>query len=89
MNASSSSLPTGWITFWIALGVAALVIFVALPLVITQRAQKEFMRYQACAAKTQTTNCEPSLAWQLNGWSLETVTSTPPVTTVSSTQSVQ
>ena len=74
MNASSSPLPTGWITVWIALGVLALGIFIALPLAVSQKSQKEFARFQACAAKTQTANCEPSLAWALNGWSLTTST---------------
>ncbi len=69
MNAaSSSSLRTGWITFWIILGVLALTLFVALPIAVTRRAASEFERYQACMSGAQTLNCEPSIAWYLNGW---------------------
>jgi hypothetical protein len=91
MNASSSSLPTGWITVWIALGVVALGVFIALPLAVSQKSQKEFVRFQACATMTQRTNCEPSLAWAMNGWSLAKATSTlsiPDVVATSTTPSV-
>lgn len=70
MTASSSLLPTGWITFWIVLGVSALVLFIALPIAITERTRIELNRYEACLAKTET-DCAPSLVWALNGWTLE------------------
>jgi hypothetical protein len=88
MNASSSSLRTGWITIWIVLGVVALTLFVAVPLLITQRAQGEFLRYEACVEKTQTTNCQPSLVWALNGWSVDAASSTGSVPASSTSTSV-
>ncbi len=54
-----------------ALGVVGVTFFVALPIAMNQRAQAEFIRYKACVDKTQTTNCQPSLVWAMNGWELK------------------
>lgn len=76
MPPASSSLRAGWITVWIALGVLALVLFVALPIAVTRRATAEFARYQACLEPTRTQDCRPSIVWYMNGWSLEATSST-------------
>lgn len=76
MSSASSSLRTGWITVWIALGVIALVLFVALPIAVTRRATAEFARYQACLEPTRNQDCRPSIVWYMNGWTLEATSST-------------
>lgn len=53
------------------MGVFALLLFIALPIAITRKASNEFVRYQDCVSGRQRTNCEPSLAWALNGWGSE------------------
>jgi len=76
MPPASSSLRTGWITVWIALGVIALVLFVALPIAVTRRATAEFARYQACLESNRNQDCRPSIVWYMNGWTLEATSST-------------
>lgn len=80
MNEAPSSLKTGWITFWIALGVLMIVLFVAFPLALTYKARAEYTRYQGCVNRTET-NCNPSLAWVLNGWSLTSAATSTSATT--------
>lgn len=85
MNVAPSPLKTGWITLWIALGVLMIILFVGFPMAMTYRARAEYARYQGCVNHTET-NCNPSLAWALNGWSLTAaVTSTPAVVATTST----
>lgn len=76
MKDASSSLRTGWITVWIALGLLGLLLFVFMTFSITQKSQAEFARYNACAQGRERVHCDPSLVWVMNGWSLVQATST-------------
>lgn len=50
---------------------------------ITQKSQAEFARYNACAQGRERRNCDPSLVWVMNGWSLVQATSTSVVSSTS------
>ena len=69
LSSQTTSSPV-WIKIWIGIGLAGVLFFVSFPSVFNRFARNEENRFRGCL-QHQRSDCEPSLIWNANEWSLE------------------
>ncbi len=69
MSTSSGASAPLWLKVFIALGVLVAIYLMAAPFMFRELEKKEEQRFSGCKAG-QRVDCEPSLFWERNGWSL-------------------
>jgi hypothetical protein len=68
-RAPSEQSSLAWLKIFIGLGVLVVGYWFFFPLILSQAEEREYYRFQGCQ-KNQRVDCDSSLVWQMEGWSL-------------------